>query len=371
MDRRSEKTERAAALEMTGAENAKEAAELYEAAAEDGDAEALNRLADYYRCGVAVGRDIKKAFEMYRASSEAGCVRAMFNVGICFLFGDGVERDTDVARRYLSLAADGGDGEALYMLGNILFKERRYKEALELYERSARLGCASAMKWEGYMRVNGLGCEKDPEGIEILKRAADMGCYRAYEEIARCYHDGHFVEESDEMCRAEHAKMMRLAHSDCDYTKKDATYVMPAFVPDHERRDGITLGRIYRDTGELFFEGVCDDLERNNIRLWKGLPIEGTVYWGNGNKRYEGKFQRAGFLEGKAYYASGALKFIGRYIDKTFGFSYYGPSYPEEGEYYSEDGNLVYRGKFEVGHQGGVGYPKVYFPEGYGSLEIR
>ena len=42
--------------------------------------------------------------------------------------------------------------------------------------------------------------------------------------------------------------------------------------------------------------------------------------------------------------------------------------YPVEGQFYSEDGKLLYDGRFHIGKQGGVGYPRVILPEGYGKL---
>lgn len=141
----------------------------------------------------------------------------------------------------------------------------------------------------------------------------------------------------------------------------------------------IVTGKIYDDTGALFFDGTYDDSE-----FHKGKPIhkiEGTMYHKNGNKFREGIFQRAGLLVGKEYYESGALKFEGKFNDKRFpddpskaevdtkaDKGYYGPSYPVEGKFYAEDGTLIYEGKFDIGKQGSVGYPRVIFPEGYGSL---
>ncbi len=142
----------------------------------------------------------------------------------------------------------------------------------------------------------------------------------------------------------------------------------------------IREGKLYYDTGELYFEGTYDDSEWNNLKPWEPLRlIEGTEYYKNGNKYREGKFQISGLLEGREYYESGTIKFEGIFndkhgirnapIDKGRSGSYYGPAYPIEGKFYAKDGTLVYEGEFRVVHQGGVGYPKVVFPEGFGSLK--
>ncbi|MCD8005970.1 MAG: hypothetical protein LUF29_03205 [Oscillospiraceae bacterium] len=160
------------------------------------------------------------------------------------------------------------------------------------------------------------------------------------------------------------------------------------------REGSITTGKVYYDTGELYFEGTYYDDAWHNLYPWQPLDlITGVSYYRNGNKYREGKFQRAGLLEGKEYYESGVLKFDGVFNDKrsaksytingilinekgevspygeiTVPRNYYGPSYPIEGKYYSEDGELIYEGKFKVIHRGSLGYPQVVFPEGYGSL---
>ena len=69
------------------------------------------------------------------------------------------------------------------------------------------------------------------------------------------------------------------------------------------------------------------------------------------------------------------MKFVGQFNDKHGEITgckpedYYGPSYPVEGTFYSEDGAVLYIGKFKVVKQGSLGYPKVIVPENFGSLK--
>ncbi len=130
-------------------------------------------------------------------------------------------------------------------------------------------------------------------------------------------------------------------------------------------------GKLYYDTGELYFEGTYDDSDWNNLKPWKPTNlIEGIEYYRNGHKYREGRFQKAGLLKGREYYPSGGLKFEGQFNDKAHGHgSYYGPSYPVYGCFYGEDGTLLYEGRFTVRGMGGCGYPRVEIPEGFGSLK--
>lgn len=75
-------------------------------------------------------------------------------------------------------------------------------------------------------------------------------------------------------------------------------------------------------------------------------------------KYREGVFDTKGIIEGNEYYSSGQLKFAG--IWKKHGA--YGPKYPVMGNYFSEDGDLIFSGKFDV-KRGGVGYPMMKYPK--------
>ena len=89
----------------------------------------------------------------------------------------------------------------------------------------------------------------------------------------------------------------------------------------------------------------------------------GIAYFHNGNKYQEGQFGVKGLLSGKEYYPNGQIRFEGEFrINRA-----YGPNAPVEGIFYDKAGNLIYHGKFKI-HVGGVGYPTVEIPKGYGSI---
>jgi antitoxin component YwqK of YwqJK toxin-antitoxin module len=128
-----------------------------------------------------------------------------------------------------------------------------------------------------------------------------------------------------------------------------------------------TYGKLYYDTGELRYEGYYSPPEHEALHH---EPMgRGISYYKNGVVYREGQFQHGGLFEGKEYYPSGRLKFEGRYNCRALDASYYGPTYPVHGRFYSEGGLLVYEGEFRIEKQGNVGYPKVIFPEGFGTLK--
>lgn len=118
-------------------------------------------------------------------------------------------------------------------------------------------------------------------------------------------------------------------------------------------------GKCYYDTGELCYEGDCVMLSWGQI-----CPCgHGTEYYKDGTVKQQGLFQRRGLVSGRMYYPSGKLKFEG-YCREPSG---YGPAYPTTGTFYDEEGNVLYTGAFQI-RTGGVGYPTVVIPEGFGSL---
>jgi len=97
-----------------------------------------------------------------------------------------------------------------------------------------------------------------------------------------------------------------------------------------------------------------------------GAPkFYGYEYYENGGVKYEGILQRGGLYEGKYYYPSGKVKFIGRYCEREHMGGYYGPPFPVYGSYFSESGELLFEGRFEIRRLGSLGYPMVIKPEGF------
>ncbi|MBR4447203.1 hypothetical protein [Methanobrevibacter sp.] len=84
----------------------------------------------------------------------------------------------------------------------------------------------------------------------------------------------------------------------------------------------------------------------------------GVAYYPNGNIYRDGIFYIKGIIEGREYYSSGQLKFEGKWLVNRG----YGPNYPTIGNYYAEDGKLIFSGKFQV-KKGGVGFPMMKYPK--------
>lgn len=116
----------------------------------------------------------------------------------------------------------------------------------------------------------------------------------------------------------------------------------------------------YRQDEKIEYAVLYDDdsLAYEGLTL-RGKPYGlGVAYYPNGNVYRDGVFDIKGIIEGREYYPSGQLKFAGIWAKN----SGYGPNYPKIGRYYSQDGDLIFCGKFEV-KKGGVGYPMMRYPK--------
>ena len=108
--------------------------------------------------------------------------------------------------------------------------------------------------------------------------------------------------------------------------------------------------KIYED-GSLLYEGFTVDHKAFGA---------GKAFHKDGRLKAEGIFGLKGLLCGREYYLSGGIRFEGNFRMNQG----YGPNYPDYGSWYDEDGELKYRGKFEI-FRSSLGWPMVNKPEGF------
>lgn len=125
-------------------ENYKEAFELWQPLADDGNVDALRNLAQLYRLGLGVQRDDTKAFELYERAADLGSPEAQVNVAFQLLTGKGVEQNREEAAKWFEKAADQGDPLAQYNLGLMYEKgvgvQKDDDLAMDLYRLAAAQG---------------------------------------------------------------------------------------------------------------------------------------------------------------------------------------------------------------------------------------
>lgn len=84
----------------------KEAFELYRQAAEQGDAEAQNKLANMYNAGENVKKNPKQAVEWYQKAADQGYANAQSNLALAYDQGTGTITSKSKAEKYYKSAFD-------------------------------------------------------------------------------------------------------------------------------------------------------------------------------------------------------------------------------------------------------------------------
>ena len=139
---------RLARILHTGARNLEKnmplAAQLYEAAANQGHHEAEYWTGYCYEQGEGVAPDLKKAVEWYTKAADGGAAAANNSLGLIYLSGKNMARDLNRAFRFFKAAADQGDPWAENNLGGMYEMgwgvAADQAEAVRLYQQAAAGG---------------------------------------------------------------------------------------------------------------------------------------------------------------------------------------------------------------------------------------
>ncbi len=91
----------------------------YRKAAEQGHASAQFALAEMYKNGDGVARDLQEALRWYRKAAEQGQPGAQLLLGVMYEGGTGVPVDMAEAAHWYRLSAGNGDARAQLLLGNL------------------------------------------------------------------------------------------------------------------------------------------------------------------------------------------------------------------------------------------------------------
>lgn len=118
------------------------AVECYRKGAELNDAACINALGYCYEFGVVVEKDNLKALELYKKAAEAGLLKGIMNVASSYGRGmSGVPKDEEQSFAWYLKAAEMGDAEAQYLLGQRyrlgVGVEQDMQKSVEWYEKSA------------------------------------------------------------------------------------------------------------------------------------------------------------------------------------------------------------------------------------------
>ena len=157
-----------------------EARRLYEKAAADGYAMAMNNIGAMYEGGSGVAMNYNEAARWYGKAAAAGEPIAMIDLGWQYETGHGVSKDYAEAVRLYEAAAKAGVPAGMNNLGLLYMGgkgvARDYDEARRLFEQGAALGCAACMNGLGAIYNDGDGVRRDVKvARQWFEKAAALG----------------------------------------------------------------------------------------------------------------------------------------------------------------------------------------------------
>ena len=221
--------------------------------AESGEREAQWRLGRLHLDGVVVERDAKEAARWLdlaaggghgtalggRGVAKSGEREAQWRLGRLYLDGVVVERDSREAAKWLGLAAgsghgaalerlreiaEGGDGEAQWLLGQLYLNgvvvERDSREAAKWLGLAAGSGHAGALEELRRIAEDGDDASKDVLLVAMpwIQRSADKGCDKAWILVFRACETGNSEAVSFLFQRLEYREQpaVRLLYQEAD-----------------------------------------------------------------------------------------------------------------------------------------------------------
>lgn len=130
-----------------------------------------------------VKTNIKRAYESFQKCAEAEYHPGEYQFAYMIENGIGCQKDVDKAIKYYKRAADGGEAKAMFNLGLIYDKNKKYhntEQAIKYYQEAADKGIKEAFFNLGMIYKDGEDIEKDiTKAKEYLATAADKGVVNA------------------------------------------------------------------------------------------------------------------------------------------------------------------------------------------------
>ena len=155
-------------------------------------AEAYSNLANCYKVGFGVQKNLPEAARLFRIAAKMGYVDAQHNFGCCLQNGEGVPRNPVEAFTWLKRAADKGYAISQCKVGYALLIGNGVREdkaaGVAYHRRAAAQGFGMSMFNLGVCYDNGEGVPRDvPQGVVWFTRARDAGEPNAEAALATIY----------------------------------------------------------------------------------------------------------------------------------------------------------------------------------------
>jgi TPR repeat protein len=175
--------------------------QAWEGKANQGDPDAMTKIAQLYQLGYGTKRDLGKAAEWYEKAAQLGFVVAQFNLANLYYDGQGVSRDKKQAARWYTAAAQGGHAKSQLYLAQMYFDgdgvDENQETGLSWLRKASDQGMPDAQYELGRRLIFGDDIAEDPKtGTDLVLKAAEQRYAKAQILIADCYWKGRGVAKN-------------------------------------------------------------------------------------------------------------------------------------------------------------------------------
>ena len=164
------------------------------------DAAAMTLVAEIYRDGSGVKRDLNAALHWYKLAADRGDRNALFAVALAALRGEGMAQDKTAAKDGFEKAAAKGHPGAWYNLGVLVLENeiQDFRLASDYFRRAAEGGSPDGAYSLAVLLKEGKGGERNlKESAKWMTRAADENIAAAIVELAIMTFNGNGVDKDE------------------------------------------------------------------------------------------------------------------------------------------------------------------------------
>lgn len=178
------------------------AIQWYQKAADQGHAEAKNKIGTYY----LLGKEYKKALKYYHAAAKLNNLNAQYNLGMMYMNDIYGVMDVQKGLKWYKLAAKAGHAAAQFEMGIYNFYGiglvKKSTEAIPWFEKAARQGHDEAqyMLAQCYLMGDGVW-QNYKEAFKYFQMAADQNYAPAQYGLCTCYYQGLGIDKNMESAR--------------------------------------------------------------------------------------------------------------------------------------------------------------------------
>jgi hypothetical protein len=274
--------------------------------AEQGDPRAQFQLAQMYRTGDGLEKDLSQAVAWYRKAAEQGLPIAQHNLAVALDHGQGIAENKAGAAKWYRRAAAQGQVSSQYILARLLLLgqggERDPAEAAHWFRRAAQTGHRDSIYHLGLMNRDGLGMPRNlvlsGKWLILAAKLGKLEAQGAYHTIA------------SDLTPQQRQVAERLANEEQALLNRAAPVPMAQLAPRAGRL-------VHRGTGQPYTGRALlhhpNGTRAREIELQAGLPHGWeTIWFPDSRPASHTRFkngQRDGLVE--EWYRNGQLRLRG------------------------------------------------------------